>query len=79
MDDIFLNNEARRLGDGSFDGFFISFRMLSIIMIDNIDITFIFINRAQRPTMRPHEFWGIPSYLSKAIATFGGRYVRELF
>ena len=29
--------------------------------------------------MRPQEFWGISSYLSTAIATFGGRYARELF
>ena len=36
-------------------------------------------NKAQRPTMRPHEFWGISSYLITAIATFGGRYARELF
>ena len=36
-------------------------------------------NKAQRPTMRPQEFWGISSYLSMAIATFGGRYARELF
>jgi hypothetical protein len=25
-------------------------------------------NKAQRPMMRPHEFWGISSYLSTAIA-----------
>ena len=25
-------------------------------------------NKAQRPTMRPHEFWSIFSYLSTAIA-----------
>ena len=29
--------------------------------------------------MRPHEFLGIFSYLSTAIATFGGIYARELF
>ena len=39
--------------------------------------------KAQQPTMRPHEFLGISFYarggnLSTAIATFGGRYAREL-
>ena len=33
---------------------------------------------AEKQTMRPHEFWGISSYLSMAIATFGGIYAREL-
>ena len=28
--------------------------------------------------MRPHKFWGISSYLSLAIATFGGRYARAV-
>ena len=37
------------------------------------------INKAQRPNVRPHEFWGVSSYLSTAIATLGGRYARELF
>ena len=36
-------------------------------------------NKAQWPTMRPQVFWGISSYLNTAIATFGGRYARELF
>jgi len=29
--------------------------------------------------IRPHELWGISSYLSTATATFVGRYARELF
>ena len=36
-------------------------------------------NKAHRPTMRPHEFWGISSYLSTVIATLGGRYATVLF
>ena len=40
--------------------------------------TLFAMNKAQRPTMRPQEFWGISSYLSTAIATFGGTYTREL-
>ena len=47
-------------------------------------------NKAQRPTMRPHAFFGISYHrdardeirggnLSTAIVTIGGRYARELF
>ncbi len=39
--------------------------MVNIVKIE------ILKNKAQQPMMRPHEYWGIFSYLITAIATFG--------